>query len=150
MQGLAVEARELAAKELGKLAELRLEALAIERGANQGMADMGKMHAHLVGAAGLERAFEQGGDCASTASEGRDHAPMGHSLASLAGGHHRHLGPTRGMAAYACIDSSVASGRRSPHQREIAPLELTRAAMVDELVGQRVVRLIGLGHDQKA
>src|ERR1700730_18750102 len=136
MQSLAVEARELAAKGLGKLAELRLEALAVERVADQGMADMGKMHAHLMGAAGLERAVEQGGDGLGAASEGRDHAPMGHSLASLAGRQHRHLGPARGMAAYACIDSSVAPHRGAPHQREITPLELARAAMVGELVGQ--------------
>ena len=98
---------------LGKLAQLGLEAPAIERVADQGMADMGEMHAHLMGASGLERAFEQGGDrslAPFAASERREHAPMGHGLASLAGGQHRHLGAARRVAADRRIDGAMRRG----------------------------------------
>ena len=62
MQRLAVEARELLLHRLGQIAELGLEALAIDRIADHGRADRGEMHADLMRAPGLERAFDQRGD----------------------------------------------------------------------------------------
>ena len=46
---------------------------------------MGEMHADLMGAPGLQRAFDQRGDRLLAATESLDHAPMGHGLASFPG-----------------------------------------------------------------
>src|SRR6185369_13108679 len=93
MQRLAGQSGKFAAQRLGKLAQLGLEAGAVKR-----IADHAQMHAHLMRAPGLERAFEQRGDFLFSAAEGRDRAPMGHSLASPVF-ERGHLGPARWMAS---------------------------------------------------
>src|SRR6478672_13842255 len=133
MQRLTREHRQLGAQRFGKLAQLRLEAETIERVADHRMADMGEVHAYLMGAPGLERAFEQRGDRSLppfAAPEGRQHAPMGHGLASLAGSQHRHLRAARRMTADRSTDAAVRPLRRAPHESEIATLELAGAAVV--------------------
>ena len=53
------------------------------------------------------------------------------------------------MAADRCIDGAMRPRRRAPDEREIAALELAGAAMVGELLGERAMRLVGLGDDQQ-
>ena len=79
------------------------------------------------------------------AAEGLDHAPMGHGLAALAT-QHRHLGAARRMTADRRIDGAVRAGRGAPYEREIAALELAGPAMVGELLGERAMGPVGLGH----
>src|SRR4029079_16042923 len=62
MQRPAGQSGKFAAQRLGKLAQLGLEAGAVKRIADQRVADRAQMHAHLMRAPGLERAFEQRGD----------------------------------------------------------------------------------------
>ncbi len=53
------------------------------------------------------------------------------------------------MAADRRIDRACLRGRRAPDEREIDALEPAAPAMVRELLGERAVRLVGLGHDQQ-
>src|SRR4029453_2498893 len=143
MQRRAAQSGEFAAQRLRKLAQLRREARAVKLIADQGMADRAQMHTHLMRAPGLERAFEQRGDLVFSAAEGRDRAPMGHSLAPPAL-KHGHLGPARRVTSYRRIDHALRSVRRAPHEREVTALELAGPAMVGELRRERVMRLVGL------
>src|SRR5262245_66122969 len=54
VQSLAAERRQRGLRLLAELARARLEAGPVSRIAQQRMADMGKMHAYLMGAPGLE------------------------------------------------------------------------------------------------
>src|SRR5579885_3235629 len=108
VQSLAVEARKLLANRFRQLAQLRFEALTVKRVADQGVPDMGEVDAHLVGAPGLEGAFDERGErslAPFAATEGLKHAPMSHGLAALPR-EHRHLGAARGMAADRGIDDA--------------------------------------------
>src|SRR5581483_6237533 len=123
------------------------EAPAVKRVADQGVPDMGEVDAHLMGAAGLKRAFDERGErplAAFAVAEGLEHAPMSHSFASLPG-MHGHLGAARGMAADRSIDDALRPRRRAPDEREIAALERPGAAVVGELLGERAMGLVGLG-----
>src|SRR6185503_676374 len=148
MQRLAAQSGKFAAQRLGKLAQLGLEAGAVKRIADQRMADRAQMHAHLMRAPGLERAFEQRGDLLFSAAEGRDRAPMGHSLASPVF-ERGHLGPARWMASDRRIDHTLRPVWRAPHEGEIAALELAGSAMVGELRCERMMCLVGLGDDHE-
>src|SRR6185437_9017363 len=148
MQRLAAQSGKFAAQRLGKASQLGFEARTVKRIADQGMADRAQMHAHLMRAPGLERAFEQRGDLLFSAAEGRDRAPMGHSLTSpvLERGH---LGPARWMTSDRRIDHTLRPVWRAPYEGEIAALKLARPAMVGELRCERVMGLIGLGDDHE-
>ena len=61
MQGLAAEASECGADGGGEPQDACRMAPAIDRVAEQGVAGMGHVHADLVGAAGFQPAFDQGG-----------------------------------------------------------------------------------------
>src|SRR6188768_1547767 len=143
MQRLAAQSGKFAAQRLGKLSQLGFEARTVKRIADQGMADRAQMHAHLMRAPGLERAFEQRGDLLFSAAQGRDRAPMGHSLASPVF-ERGHLGPARWMASDRRIDHTLRSVWRAPHEGEIAALELAGSAMVGELRCERMMCLVGL------
>ena len=75
MQRLAVERVERRLRVGPELARARLEARAVGHVAEQGMADVGQVHAHLVRAAGLEREREQAGDGLRLAPADRSPAP---------------------------------------------------------------------------
>src|SRR6478672_13872738 len=110
------------------------------------------MHAHLMGAPGLEPAFEQRGDGLWSASEDREHLVVGHGFASTSGHGEddRHLGAARLVAADRRVDRAVRTRRRAPHKGKIAALKRTLTAMIGELLGERAMGLIGLGNYQEA
>ena len=81
-------------------------------------------------------------------AEGLDHAPMGDGRAAPLR-QHRHLGPARRVAANGRIDRAMRAGRGAPDEGEIAALEFARAAMIGELLGERPVAVVGLGHDHE-
>ena len=54
------------------------------------------------------------------------------------------------MAADRRVDVAVRPRRRAPDKREIAALELSLPAVVGELLRQRAMGLVGLGHDEEA
>ena len=59
MQGLSLSAFDILSQRFWQFVELGFEALAIFGVSHEGMADMGHMHADLVGSARFELAFNQ-------------------------------------------------------------------------------------------
>ena len=154
VQRLAGNCGERALNVLGQRPELGLEAAPVKGIANQRMADMYEVHAHLMGTSRLQPAFEQGGDrlqaaLAAPVPEAFEHPVMGNGSASLAG-QHGHLGAACGVAADGRVDGSLRAWRRTPDKRQIATLKLTGAAVIGELLAKRPVGEVILGDDEEA
>ncbi len=109
---------------------------------------MGKMHADLVRAAGFQRAGEQARHrLAVAAGEMLQHLPMRHRFASVLA--HGALVARMRMAVERGVDNAFRLGRRAPDEGEIAARE--RAfGLFGELLAERPVRGVGLGHHHQA
>src|SRR5919106_511596 len=149
VQRLARQSGKFAAQRIGQRAHFRLEALAVKRIADQRVTDRAKMRAHLMRASRLQKTFDQRRDRLLLRAESRKQAPMRHSLSASALWKHGHFGAAGGMAADRRVDRTLRAGRRAPDKREIAALHLAGAAMVGELLGERAMRPVSLGHDHE-
>ena len=154
MQRLAAERLQRRLRFRPQIARARLEAGTVGHVAEQRVADVGEVHAHLVRAAGLERQLEQAGASASPARLrriGLEHLVVGHGAAAA---------PRRATTAIlvrlALLRASGASiaprGRsgRAPDERPIAALELAVGAVGGELPASALMRGVRLGHHQQA
>ena len=111
---------------------------AIHRVANQGMADVGQMHANLVGTARLQRTFDQG-----AVQKAFENAVMG--ARRFAGPDHRHFGSLRGMAAHRRIDRATLF-ESPPRQCLVVALHRARLQLAHEIG----LRFQGFGDDHQA
>ena len=71
-------------------------------------------------------------------------------MAAMLAGHDRHLGAIGAAATEPRIDRAARPLGRAPDQRPVAALEPAVGAMGGELLGQRLMRGIRLGHHQQA
>ena len=106
------------------------------------VAAMGEMDTNLVGASGLEAAFEQTGGVADDAA----HPVVGHRRPAALG-HDRHPFAVQRAAPDIAFDAARGWAGQSPYQGLIN----SRKASRGELIGQTVVRGVGLGgHHESA
>jgi len=107
--------------------------------ADYGMAQMGKMHADLMGTTGFDFQPQQRGAWAGA-----------HDFVTREGGTtfggHRHFFAVDGMAADGLVDFAARLGRDAPHQCEI----FLAGGAAGELRDERGVGGFVLGHDQNA
>ena len=144
VQGLPAEGGERRLTLGAELAGLGLEVRAIDGIAHQGMADMGEVHPDLMGAPGLELAGQQRGDRLAVAPvEGRLQLPMGDRLAAALA--HRHFFAGIRMPVDRRIDRAALAAGHAPDEGHVAALHRAGAAVIGELRGQRLMRLVVLG-----
>src|SRR5215813_5860870 len=110
------------------MTSLGLEMGAIDEVAQQGVADMGQMHADLVGAAGFQATGKQAG-CRPAISAGKLRADfiMGNRGATALA--HSHFFARVRVAVDWRINCAAGTARNAPDEREIAALHRTVATM---------------------
>ena len=127
---------------------LGLEAGGVGLIAHDRVTDMGQMHADLMRAAGLQPAFDEARDrLAVGAGVALQHLPMRHRLAAALA--HGALLTRFGAAVERRVDGAARLIGRTPDEGEIAALQ-TAFAFVGELLAERTMRCVGLGHDHEA
>lgn len=141
MQGLALQARFLAISAAQGLEPLPVAA-AVEGVAQQRMALGGQVHPDLVGAAGLEPAFQQADPLPGEVLQG----PVAGRRWLAAAHDHGHLLAVARAAADVAGDLAGRRPRLAPDQRQVAALD----GPGRELLHQALVRLLGLGGDDQA
>jgi len=145
MQRLAAQLLYGRARGFGQFRDLGFEPRAIGRGANQRMADMGHMHADLMGATGLKLAAQQRGDAVIL-----DLLPMGDGFAAARFGRHGHFLALGRMSAEEGFNGSMGAIRNAPDESEIFARQGERAAMIGEKRRQPMIGGVGLGDDEQA
>src|SRR6185436_17758286 len=145
MQSLSAKGRQGLAGLCREKARLGLKSSAVRGVAQNCMAQVGKMHADLVRASGLQGAGEQAGDRGLGAGqyEAFEHLPVGDSRAPV--GADRLLVARLRVAAERSVDRTFRLSGYTPDECEIAAPE--RAfTFFGELLRQCVVRRIGFRH----
>ncbi|MND98608.1 hypothetical protein D3C80_909680 [compost metagenome] len=120
---------------------------------DQRIADMGHMHADLVGAAGFQAAFHHRGEAGGVRSfmVTLHHLIMGDRLAGVI----RILvfdgafGAV-GTAAECCVDGAAQGARAAPDDGLVGPLQRSGAAVIGKLRGEMPVGIVVLRHDHDA
>src|SRR6202789_3410178 len=117
--GMQRLAREIARRLIGHglrrvLRARRLAGAAIGRIADQRMAQMGQMHADLMGAPGLQPALDQAGE--RPRAETLDHA-VARARELAAGSHHRHALADARIASDLALDDPLPPPRAPPAPR---------------------------------
>src|ERR1051326_921981 len=121
------------------------ESRAIDGVTHERVADMGHMNPDLVGAAGLQPAFDEARDGFSVlAGEALQNAPMGDR--GPATGSYRDLVAAPRMAAERGVDRALRCQRRAPDEGQVGALKGAGPAMVSELRRQRLMGTVGPGH----
>src|SRR6202042_114227 len=117
---------------------------AVSRVPDQGMAEMGQMHADLVRAPGLQPALDERGERPGVA-KGLEHA-IARARLFAAAAQHRHALAVEGAAADLAFDAPLSRARRAPDDGVIGALD----GVVGELLGEALHRALGLGGDEEA
>src|SRR5262249_9276086 len=129
----------------GKLIRFALEAAAIDRVAEERMADGREVYADLMGAPGLEPAGEEARYWRTVAAGiAFEDLPMRDRGA--AAGAHRHLLAQPRVTADRLVEGAAGPRRGAQKEGEIPATQLLAAAVVGELAAERAVGALGLGH----
>ena len=129
---LAAAARRAAGTPVGRVADERV-------------AQMGEMDPDLMGASGLEPAFDQGGNSLARGPETFQRTIAGACVLTTAPDN-PHALSIKGIAADLTLDPALGLAGRAPHHRVVGPLN----GMGGELLGQARHHLLGFGRHQKA
>ena len=149
MQGLPSEGGKGGLRLGPQLVRLGLEMGAIDGVSQQGMTDMGQVHADLVGASGLKLAGEQACDRFAVApGKALLDFPMGHGFpAALPDSHFL---PCMGVTVDRRIDRAALPVRYPPDKGKIAAPHWPRAAVIGELRRERLMGEVVLGDDHQS
>src|ERR1700730_8002723 len=131
-----------------ELIRLGLEARAIDRIAEERMADGSEMDPQLMRASRLQAACEQARNRLPVdAAIAFEHLPMADRGATVCT--HGHAIAHMGMAPDRLLDGAAGALRPSPDESKVAAAQRPGTAVVGELPAQRAVGAVGLGHDQE-
>ena len=137
MQRLAAKIVDNAPCVVRQPVRLGLESRAIFRVANERVADMGHVHPDLVGAAGLQTAFDERGEARRIRllAIALDHLVMRDRLAGVVAvlALDRPLGPVAGTAERR-VDHAAKLARPAPDGGPVGALQRSRAAVIGKLV----------------
>ena len=123
----------------------RLAGAAIGGIADQRMAKMGEMNPDLMGAAGLQAAFDQGSQRPRIGPEYLQH-PVTRARQLAAASQDRHPLAVERTASDLAFDDPVGRARHAPDHRIVSTLD----RVVGELLGQAGHGALGFGGDEKA
>ena len=145
MKGLSAEIVQRGPWTLGEPPGARQESFAVQRVAKQGMAQVTEMNANLMSAPGLEPTFDQGRF--TWKIKGFHNPVMGYGLPARRP--HRHFLPIGRGAAEGGGNYPFAAGRLSPNHCLIRTLQPAVLPVGGKKIAQSLVRLVGLGDDEK-
>ena len=137
VKGLSIQGLDGVPDIVGHRIDLGCKCRAVNSVADQGMADMGHVHADLMGAAGFELAFGLG-DGPFLVIEAAFDAKMGDGLAAVARQDRLPETVVR-VAPNHGFDSADQRVGDAPHKGGIGTLERTGSTMIGELGGEPVV-----------
>ena len=150
VERLALEFHERGRCRLRQLMGAGGKARAVDRIAEQRVADMGHVDADLVGPPGLQPAFDQACDRSGRRwGQGFFEPVVGDGMLA-AGLEHGHLLAVGELAPERGIDRALGAVGHAPDQRDIAALHLAVGAVGGELGRQAPMRPVVLGDDHQA